>query len=372
MVNLGGRISGLSSAADKLADVDLRGNLENQSPLRITGRINPLRDNLFADIKVSFTDIELSPLTPYSGTFLGYTVEKGKLFLDLKYHIENKKLDSENKVFIDQFTFGKKVESDKATALPVRLAIALLKDRKGEIHLDLPVTGMTDDPKFSVWGVVLQILKNLLVKAATSPFALLQSVFGGKDDFSGVAFSPGSARLSDAERAKLLKLGQVLIDRPALKLEVSGFVDRERDPEGYRNELLTKKIKSEKFLALVKEKKALEGQSADNVEIPPQEYPALLKTVYRKEKFPKPRNFIGLVKDLPADEMKKLILTHTVVGDEALQGLARDRATVVRNFLITQGKLPPERIFEKKGDIFKAPAKEGESASRVEFGVAAP
>ena len=98
----------------------------------------------------------------------------------------------------------------------------------------------------------------------------------------------------------------------------------------------------------------------------------MLKAVYRKEKFPKPRNFIGLVKDLPADEMKKLILTHTVVGDEALQGLARDRATVVRNFLIKEGKLPPERIFEKKGDIFKAPAKEGESAGRVEFGVAAP
>jgi hypothetical protein len=372
MVNLGGRISGLSSEANKLADVDLRGNLENQSPLRITGQINPLRDNLFVNLKVSFTDIELSPLTPYSGTYLGYSVDKGKLFLDLMYHIENKKLDSENKVFIDQFTFGKKVESDKATSLPVRLAIALLKDRKGEIHLDIPVSGRTDDPQFSVWHVVLQILKNLLVKAATSPFALLQSVIGGKEDFSGVAFAPGSARLSDAERAKLLKLSQVLVDRPALKLEVSGFVDRDRDPEGYRNELLLKKIKSEKFLALVKEKKALEGQSADNLEVSPQEYPALLKAVYRKEKFPKPRNFIGLVKDLPDDEMKKLILTHTVVGNEALQGLARDRATVVRNFLIADGKLPPERIFEKKGDIFKAPAKEGESTSRVEFGVAAP
>jgi outer membrane protein OmpA-like peptidoglycan-associated protein len=370
MLNLGGRITGLSSAANTLADVDLRGNLENQSPLRITGRINPLRDDLFVDLKVSFTDIELSPLTPYSGTFLGYTVDKGKLFLDLKYHIENKKLESENKVFIDQFTFGNKVESDKATSLPVRLAVALLKDRKGEIHLDLPVTGRTDDPKFSIWGLVLQVLKNLLVKAATSPFALLQSVFGGKEDFSSVSFASGSARLSDAERGKLVKLAQMLTDRPALKLEVTGFVDKEHDPEGYRNELLLKKMKNEKFLALVKEKKALEGQSADNLEILPPEYSKLLKGVYRKEKFPKPRNFIGLVKDLPDEEMKKLILTHTVVGNEDLQNLARDRGVAVRNFLIADGKLPAERIFEKKGDIFKATAREGESASRVEFGMA--
>ena len=95
------------------------------------------------------------------------------------------------------------MESDKATNLPVRLAVALLKDRKGEIHLDLPVTGRTDDPKFSVWGVVLQILKNLLVKAATSPLALLQSTFGGKDDFSAIHFAAGSARLTEGEKEKI-------------------------------------------------------------------------------------------------------------------------------------------------------------------------
>ena len=370
MVNLGGRISGLTSEANKLADVDLRGNLENQSPLRITGRINPLRDDLFVDLKVSFTDIELSPLTPYAGTFLGYTVEKGKLYLDLTYHIENKKLDSVNKLFLDQFTFGKKVESDRATSLPVRLAVALLKDRKGEVHLDLPVSGRIDDPKFSVWQVVLQMLKNLLAKAATSPLALLQSAFGGKEDFSSVGFASGSARLSDAEQAKLRKLAQAIHDRPALKLEVTGFVDRERDPEGYRSEVLLRKMKSEKFLALVKEKKNLEGQSAETMAILPQEQSTWLKAVYRKEKFPKPRNIIGFAKDIPDDEMRKLILTHTVVSNEELQNLARDRAVAVRNFLVDEGKLTPERIFEKKGDIFKAPGREEERVSRVEFGVA--
>ena len=370
MVNLGGRISGLSSEANKLADVDLRGNLENHSPLRITGRINPLSDDLFVDLKVSFSDIELSPLTPYSGTFLGYAVDKGKLYLDLKYHIENKKLDSENKVFLDQFTFGNKMESDRATSLPVRLAVALLKDRKGEIHLDLPVSGRTDDPQFSVWRVVLQMLRNLLAKAATAPLALLQSAFGGKEDFSSVGFAYGTSRLSDAEQAKLRKLAQGIHDRPALKLEVTGFVDRERDPEGYRGEVLLRKMQNEKFLALIKEKKNLEGQSAETMEILPEEQSIWLKAVYRKEKFPKPRNMIGFVKDIPDDEMRKLILTHTAVGNEDLQNLARDRAVAVRNFLVDEGKLPPERIFEKKGDIFKAPGREEERVSRVEFGVA--
>jgi hypothetical protein len=130
-------------------------------------------------------------------------------------------------------------------------------------------------------------------------------------------------------------------------------------------------MKNEKFLALVKAKKTQEGQGADNVEILPQENSTYLKAVYRKEKFSKPRNFIGLVKNLPDEEMKKLILTHTIVSNDDLQNLARERAVVVRNYLITDVKLPPERVFEKKGDIFKAPPKESDRASRVEFGVAA-
>ncbi|MBI5484770.1 MAG: DUF748 domain-containing protein [Deltaproteobacteria bacterium] len=365
--NLGGRVSGLSSEETRLADVDLRGNLENHSPLQITGRINPLREDLFVDLKVSFKDIDLSPVTPYSGTYLGYTVEKGKLFLDLKYLIDKKQLNSENNIFIDQFTFGKKVESEKATSLPVRLAIALLKDRKGEIHLDLPVTGRTDDPKFSIWGVVWQVVKNLIVKAATSPFALLSSMFGGGQDFSSVQFAVGSSMLSAAEEQKLAALAKVLTDRPGLKMEIKGYVERERDAEGYRRELLNAKLRNEKFLELAKNRQIKEGESADSIQILPEETSRLLKAVYRKEKFPKPRNVIGLVKDLPDDEMRKLIITSTVVDEPELQKLARDRATSVMDYLVKKGGLPAERLFQKNDDIHKAPEKDSTGRSRVEF-----
>ncbi|BCS52381.1 DUF748 domain-containing protein [Geobacter sp. SVR] len=364
--SLGGRVSGLSSEESKFADLDLRGNLENHSPLRISGKLNPLRDDLFVDLKVSFQDIDLSPVTPYSGTYLGYTVDKGKLFLDLKYLIDKKQLNSENKVFIDQFTFGRKVESDKATSLPVRLAVALLKDRKGEIHLDLPVTGRTDDPQFSVWGVVGQMLKNLLVKAATSPFALLSSMMGSGQDFSTVGFTAGSSKLSPEEEHKLQQLAKALADRPALKVEIKGFVDREKDPEGYRQELLSSKLRKEKFLELVKEQRAKAGESAETVQIAATEYSRLLKAVYSKEKFPKPRNVLGLIKDLPDTEMRKLIIANTAVGENELQALARERSAAVMTYLVSKGGIPAERLFQKNDDIHKPPVKET-ARSRVEF-----
>jgi len=366
--NLGGRVSGLSSESNQNADVHLQGTLENHSPLSITGVINPLRGDLFLDLKIAFTDIELAPLTPYSNAYLGYNVDKGKLNLDLTYRIDKKVLTSTNKLFIDQFSFGKQVKSDQATKLPVRLAVALLKDRKGEIHLDLPVAGLTNDPKFDVWGVVVQMLKNLLVKAATSPFALLGSLFGGGEDFSAVLFAPGSTQLSKAEEEKLLKLSKALLDRPTLDLEISGFVDRDRDAEGYRSELLEKKLKGEKFRTLVKQGKSREGQTLEGTELLPQDYPIYLKAVYAREKFPKPKNALGFSKSLPDAEMKKLIITHTVVGKNELRTIARERAGTVRDFLQQNGKLPAARLFEKTVDIFRPSAKEGTSGSRVEFG----
>jgi len=369
MLNLGGRISGLNSDAASAADLDLRGNLENHSPLRISGRINPLASSLFLDMEIKFSDIELSPLTPYSGTYLGYVIDKGKLSLAMNYKVENNSLSAENKVFIDQFTFGDKVESSKATSLPVRLAVALLKDKNGEIHLDLPLSGKTDSPKFSIWGLVGQVLKNLLVKAATSPFALLQAGFSGGADFSVISFPSGADRLTPAEEEKLLSLARALNERPGLRLEVAGFADRERDPEGYRNELLLRKMKSEKFLSQVKGTRESAGLKPDAVDIPPAEQSKWLKTVYEKEKFPKPRTAIGTLKALPDDEMKKLILANTPVSEQQLRSLARERALEVMNFLLKDGKLPPERLFEKSGDPFAVPEKGRAAGGRVEFGV---
>lgn len=371
--NVGGRISGLSSEDAKFADVDLRGNLENHSPLQISGQINPLRDDLYVNLKLSFRDIELSPVTPYTGTFLGYAVEKGKLYLDLTYHIEKKQLNSANKVFIDQLTFGKKVASDKATNLPVKLALALLKDRKGEIHLDLPVTGRTDDPKFSIFGLIWQVVKNVLVKAASSPLSLLSSMFGsGGQDFSVIQFSPGTSTISPQEGLKLTALAKGLLDRPALKIELKGYVDREKDGEGYRSELLSKKLKNEKLLALTKADDLKPGTKSEDLQVQPEEYAKYLTAVYKKEKFPKPRNLLGLAKSLPPEEMKKLIITNTVVGDAELTNLAHERVVAVKNFLITKGNVPAERMFQKNDNIFKAPEKETSSRSRVELNAIVP
>jgi hypothetical protein len=356
LTQLGGRISRLNSTVATSADVDLRGSLNGVSPLKITGGLNPFGEALFADFKIRFDAIDLTQVTPYSGTYLGYTVEKGKLYLDLDYKIDGAQLTAGNSVLLDQFTFGNQVESDKATGLPVKLAIALLKDRQGEINLDLPVRGSLDDPQFSIVGVTFTVIKNLLVKAVTSPFALLSSLVGGGEDFSAIYFDHGSAELSQAEQSKLTNLVAALQERPGLRVEVIGYVDAENDPEGYRRLVLEEKLHnaSGKLLG-----KALTDSERSRA----------LKHVYQNSDFPKPRNALGLVKGLPDGEMEKLILTNNPAGEDAMQELAEQRAKNVVDDLVQVQGLPTERVFVKRDDIYKQGDAETGKLARVGFGV---
>ena len=362
---MGGRVSGLSAEENTTADLELRAKLNDYAPLEITGKINPLKEDLYVDLKARIKDLDLSPATPYSGKFVGYTIEKGKLSFDLKYLIVKKKLDSQNNIFFDQFTFGDKVESPGATKLPVKLAVALLKNRKGEIKLDLPVTGSLDDPKFSVWGVILKIFVNLISKAATSPFSLLGAVFGGGEELSYVEFDYGSAALMEANTKKLATIAKALHDRPSLKMDIEGHVDMDKDREGLKQVLFNRKAKTQKLNEMVKK-----GQPAvpvDEVKIDPPEYGKYFKMAYKEEKFPKPKNVLGMAKDIPVPEMEKLMLTHIEVKDGDLRTLATQRAVKVKDAILKSGQVEPERVFILEPKSLAPEKKEKVKESRVDF-----
>lgn len=365
LLDIGGRVSGLSSDEDKFADVSLRGNLDNYAPLEISGKINPLMKDLYVDLAIDFKNIDLSPATPYSGKYAGFTVEKGKLTLNMKYLIADKRLDAGNRILLDQFTFGEKVDSPDATKLPVRFAIALLKDRNGIIDLDIPVTGKLDDPDFHIGSVIIRILVNLLVKATTSPFALIGSLFGGGEELSYLEFDYGLADIKDDGIKKLDTLIKALYERPLLKLEIAGCADAENDMEGLRQHLFERKIKAEKLKELIK--KGEQAVPVDDVSIGQEEYGKYLKMAYRNDKFPKPRNLIGMLKDLPPEEMEKLMLTHLEIKDDDLRVLASQRAAQVKDYILKSGKVEPERIFLVDSRTIQQEKGAGKKASRVEF-----
>jgi len=155
LTDIGGSIGRLATDSTEPARLALAGSVDGEAPVKIEGQLNPLAPKLFLDITGSTQGVDLPRFTPYSAHYAGYPILKGKLTMEVSYKIEDRKLNASNHLFIDQLTLGERSDSPNATSLPIPLAVALLKNARGEIDLRLPVTGSLDDPKFSIGGIVI-------------------------------------------------------------------------------------------------------------------------------------------------------------------------------------------------------------------------
>ncbi len=345
---LTGTLKGLSSDQLAKADVALQGTVDQYAPFKIVGQINPLSEDAYTDVTITFNNLDLPTVSPYSAHYAGYPITKGKLSLDLEYEVSDKTLVGENKVLIDQLTMGEKIESPDATSLPIPLALALLKDHKGQIDIDLPVRGNLDDPDFSYGGMIWKALGNLLTKVATSPFAMVGGLVGSSgDELQYVVFPAGNAQLSPPEQEKLKALGQALGDRPALRLDIAGAADPQVDRQGLAAGELRKQLQKQKFIQ--GSSSVTKGVSLEQIELSPEEEEHLLHEMY-VEQFGSRSNPSsspeGKTPDIPLPEqMRSRLLESIKVEDEQLRFLAQQRAQGIRDFLIQEGKVSGDRVF---------------------------
>ena len=367
LTNVAGTVTALSAA--QAGNVALTARVEDSAPVELRGTVNPFAHELALDLAAKASDVDLPPLTPYSVKYAGYGIRKGKLSLEVHYRIDERKLAATNKLRLDQLTFGEHVDSPTATKLPVLLAVSLLKDRNGVINLDLPIEGTLDDPQFSIWHVLVQIVVNLVTRAAAAPFALLGAIAGGgHEDLAYVAFAPGRADLSDDARKRLATLAKALADRPGVTIDASGRAIGDVDRAGLEHAMLEQALRAQKAKAL-----AASGESApalDKMTIDSGEYQKLLTAVYRDSNVPdKPRNAFGMLKTIPPAEMESRLLAAYRVDDAALTALANRRATAVKQWFTSEGGLPGERIFIVAPKLGADGIKDGGTPTRVDFAI---
>lgn len=341
LTGLSGRIGPIQ--AGRSGEIDVTGAVDKTAPLAIQGSIEPFGSQLLLDINAKAQEIDLPPFSPYSGKYVGYGIEKGKLSVDVHYHIENGALTAENNVFLDQLTLGERIKSEEAVSLPLELAIALLKNRRGEIDLHLPVKGSMDDPQFSLGGIILDAFVNLITRAVTAPFALLGSMLGQDEQLSEIAFAPGSVAIETKAAGRLETLAQILKERPALRLDITGSMDPVKDYQGLQRVNLQRLVVAQKLADDAK--KGQSGGTFKATELTPEEYSKYLEIVYKAGDFEKPTNFLGLTKSLPDQEMEQLLLAHINVGNDQMLELAHDRAVAVQYWLMENGEIASERLF---------------------------
>jgi len=329
--------------------VQLKGKVDQYAPFHIEGQINPLSKEAYTDLTFTFKNLDLPTVSSYSRKYAGYPINKGKLSLDLAYQISEKTLVGENKVLIDQLTMGKKVESPDATSLPIPLPLALLKDRNGQINIDLPVRGNLDDPDFSYGGVIWNALGNLLTKVAASPFAIVGGLVGGSgEDLQFVECAAGTATLSSSEQEKLKALGKALNDRPGLRLEIAGAADPQVDRQALAAGQLRKQLQKRKIV--LDSPSSMKGLPVDQIALNPDEEARLLSELYIEKFGAQPTTSSssaeGKAPVPPTPEQMRAKLMETIQEEESqLRLLAQQRGQHIRDYLIQNAHVPGDRIF---------------------------
>ncbi|WP_031362293.1 DUF748 domain-containing protein [Caballeronia sordidicola] len=366
LVAITGTIGAFGTHSTTPAPVDVAAKLSANGPVSIKGVVNPLIAKPSLDLTASAHDVELPNISPYSTKYAGYPITKGKLNVDLHYMLADENLTANNHLFIDQLTFGDHVDNTTATHLPVRLAVSLLKNSKGEIDVNIPISGSLSNPQFSIGALVWTAILHLVERAVTAPFSLLANAFGGKnpEELGYVEFDPGSATLSDAANEKLDTIAKALAEKPSITLEISARVDAALDEPGLRAAYVDRQVRLSKMQDANEENPNINPSS---IPISADEYSKFLTKAYKSADFKKPRNLIGLTKSVPDADMKAALAEHAPVDEGALGALAQRRASVVKQYF--EGKIDSKRIFIVAPHLDAEGIKDKGAPTRVDFGL---
>ncbi|HWU42425.1 MAG TPA: DUF748 domain-containing protein, partial [Bdellovibrio sp.] len=319
--NLDGVIGPIAYGTSEKINVELTGNVEAYGTFKGHGFVILREKWPDLNLDMNFHNIELTTFTPYSGRFAGYEISKGKLFLDINYTLVNQRIKGKNHILLDQLTLGKKIESEKATHLPVKFALALMKDRKGQIDFKLPVEGDLGSPSFSWSNLIWTAVENLFVKIITSPFDFIAGLFGGGAELQTIYFSPGASTLAVEEQSKVQSVAKALTERPDLALEIKGEY-QEQDIDEFRKTKLNSRLES--LLKSHKNDRSAALHSLAKSTLKADELKALEKS--------------------PDDDIEKKLLSTMPVTNEELKSLGIARGQAVFSSL-TASQIDAQRIY---------------------------
>jgi hypothetical protein len=329
--DVNGSILNISSAPGEATDVDIKGSVDGYAPVSLAGSAVPFAETPELDLELTFTGVDMVLLSPYSGTYAGYSIERGLLSLDLGYTLENNHLKGNNQIVIDQLRLGDKVDSDEALDLPLELALALLTDMNGVIDLKVPVEGDVNDPQFAIGSVVVGALVNLITKAVTAPFALLANLVGAEDDLQRVAIPTGTAELNEQSQQKLGLLSEALTQRPKLTLVIAGQVQVDADRRS-----LQKAALEEELIAAGLSVREVSSRGPDYVESVDRRY-ASLNTGSGETSF---------------KQRYDAVLASMPISDEQLRLLAQDRAVATKDYLVNAlGIAADKAVIEQTAEL---------------------
>ncbi len=339
---LEGSFSRLNSSNSKPTKLQLEGKVDKYGYTKIVGTVDINDIKLLTDTNLLFKNIAIKNFTPYSGKFVGRKIDSGKLNLDLKYNIKKSDLSAQNSVIISDIKLGEKVESPDAVNLPLELAIALLEDSDGIIDIDLPISGNVDDPQFSIAPIVWKVFTNLIVKAITSPFALLGAMLGiDEEKIKSMDFEFGKSDIIPSEKETLDSIAKLLAKKPKLAIKIKPIYNPQKDKKALQD------IKFEQFVLKRMEKipqgddykEALEEFYNELKDV--KELDKIKETYYKKDKNGKEY----FETDRYTEYLRSFLASKQNVSEKELISITEKRIDNIKNYLFNIKQVSKESII---------------------------
>jgi hypothetical protein len=337
---------GVGTRPSRNAKVALRATFASGTPLAIRGEVGGFMGPHFLDLTVEITDYPVPRLNPYMDHLLAWVAKDGTLTAALHYRLSGDDLQAENDVTLralDLERAGAGGAVQQRVGLPLDTLVSVLKDRRGDIHVNVPVGGSLAAPEFHYGEAVWAAIRNMSIRLVALPFSLIGKLFFTEDSrIASVAIDPVIFQTAKAEPTppgaeQLSKLATFLRDSSGVRLRLRP-VTTVADVTSLRRDALEARLTQAGADAAARRQAAV-GLYTELFPLrqPPASDEALMDALTR-ETPPPPR---------------------------ALRSLATDRVAATRDSLVRAG-IAAERLEPLESRT----AVENEGSGRVEFEIA--
>jgi len=328
-------MNGLSTVAPKPARLELTGRLGPGAELALRGTVGPLGGPLKLDVNGELREFALPRTNPYLLQQVGWKTTEGRLTSKLQCRIDGDALSAKTDIRLSRLQIVRAAEHDGAQArigLPLGVITALMKNKRGDINLSLPVGGRLSDPRFefseAVWGAV----RAVAINAITLPVSWIGRVRFTQDsrieriDVDPVPFEAGTSTPTAEGRAQVTRLTAFLDQLPEVRMALTPVISS-RDVEELRRRA------AEAAIDRIARQHGLSREAA--------------ATRLFAQRFPDRR-----VPDTPGAALAALLEAETVPPAEMTE-LATRRLEAVRGTLKRAGiggdRLPEMKLVEREG-----------------------
>ena len=155
----------------KRVKASFRSGIKPYGDVSIALSINP-KDSSDFDMQYHLQKLPTALFNPYTISYTSYPLDRGTLECMGTWNVRSGIIQSNNHLVILDPRVSKRLRNKDLTWIPMPLIMSFVRERGNVIDYEIPITGNLKNPKFHLHDVLFDLLKNIFIKPATTPYRM--------------------------------------------------------------------------------------------------------------------------------------------------------------------------------------------------------